>query len=144
MSAWITTYHDLCKEIEVLELRAEEIELQVKRIHSKMSPGPSTRMVASYEGMPGAGMAVYSFTNLYDDLHTITSELDEVYDILALKCEYKLRMEAKMSEFEGIENKVAYERDIQRKPLFQIAKEMDYSYDWIRKISQRVKRQRPA
>ena len=144
MSAWITSYHDLCKEIEVLELRAEELELQIKRIRSKMHSSPSAKMVANYDGMPGAGMMVISFTKLYSDMQSIQTELVEIYDVLELKCSYKARMEAKMSEFEGIEHIVAVKRDIERKPLCQIAKEMDYSYDWIRKISQRIKRQRPA
>lgn len=144
MSAWITSYHDLCKEIELLELRAEEMECQSKRIQQKMHNCPSVRLVASYEGMPSVGMAVIQMEKLYNDLQPILEELEDIYDILELKVTYKSRMESTMSQFEGIEYIVAVKRDIERKPLYQIAKEMDYSYDWIRRISAKVKRVRAS
>lgn len=138
------SYHNLCTEIDILEIRAEELEREVKRIQKKMSPSPTIRLVANYDGMPHAGLAPIQFPKLYDQLQTIYEELHDIYDTLELKCEYKVRMESKMGELEGIEYQVAYERDVNRKPLSQIAKEMQYSYDWIRKISARVKRVRTA
>jgi hypothetical protein len=144
MSAWITSYHDLCKEIEIMEIRAEELESQMKRILQKMHNSPSMRMVASYSGMPGAGTVVIQMERLHNDLQPILEELEDIYDVLQLKVTYKARMEAKMGEFEGIEHIVAVKRDIERKPLYQIAEEMGYSYGWIRKISHKTPRHRAS
>lgn len=52
----------------------------------------------------------------------------------------KRQIDRLLRQFEGLEMKVAYMRDIERKPLLQIADEIGYSLDWIKKISSRIKR----
>jgi hypothetical protein len=138
----IASYHDLCKEIEVLELRAEGLEEEAKLIKRKINPLPIVKMVANYSGMPGAGMAFIQTDRLWRRMSEISEELVEIYDILELKCEYKKRMEERMQEFEGLEYKVAYLRDVKRLPLYEVAKELHLTYDWIRKVSARVPRMR--
>ncbi|MNI86465.1 hypothetical protein D3C73_1435630 [compost metagenome] len=51
-------------------------------------------------------------------------------------------MENNLNKFEGLEYQVAYMRDIQGLPLYKIAEQLGYSYDWIRKVSSRIKAQR--
>jgi len=140
----LTSYHDLCKEIEVLELRAEGLEEEAKLIQRKLNPAPVVKLVASYSGMPGAGMSYTPLDKLWKRMAELQTELQDIYDILELKCEYKMRMEKRMHELEGLEYRVAYLRDVERMPLAQIAKELKYSYEWIRKISARVKRMRTS
>jgi len=65
----------------------------------------------------------------------------EVYSqILDEKEKTRKAIEARMSEFEGLEAKVAYMRDVQGMTLIEIAAHLGYSYDWIRKLSSRTRR----
>lgn len=140
----IQSYHDLCKEIEVLELRADSLEEEASMIRKKMHASPPIRLVASYDGMPKSQTDREPLDVLWKRHAKIQEALSELYDIIEMKCRYKMKMEKRMGEFEGLEYKVAYMRDVKNMPLFQIAQELDYSYEWIRKVSARVKRIRPT
>jgi hypothetical protein len=49
-------------------------------------------------------------------------------------------MEQRIAEFEGLEQKVAYMRDVLGMTLSEIAADLGYSYIWIKKISSRTKK----
>ena len=49
-----------------------------------------------------------------------------------------------MSEFEGVEYRVAYLRDVKGMTLPEVAAELNYSYDWIKRLSARTSRKRGA
>lgn len=137
---WKSIYTDLCNEIEILQIRSSEIECELNYVQKSIENHctPSTKLVASYTGMPGAGFVPAAFDKLWSNLFNLEIQRDEINDIMSLKYEARNRMESKMSEFEGLENKVIVMRDIQRKTLIEIADELGYSYDWIRKVSSRV------
>lgn len=139
MTDWRTTYNDLCNEIEVLAARAYGIKKEMEYIKRHMDTPPRTKLVASYNGMPG-GSGSMSFEHLCTQYCTLQASLNEINDILSLKREARQRMEAKMDDFEGLEYQVVVMRDVQRKPLTEIADELGYTYDYIRKISSRVQR----
>jgi DNA-directed RNA polymerase specialized sigma24 family protein len=92
--------------------------------------------------MPGAGMVAINFARTWREAVDLNDKIDEARDILTLKREAKKRMEAVIGQFDKLEYRVAYLRDIERKPLKEIADNLNFSYDWIRKVSQRVKRLR--
>jgi hypothetical protein len=69
----------------------------------------------------------------------LEEQLEEINDVLSLKNEARKRMEERMSQFEGLEHKVYVMHVIQRIPLNNIASDLGYSYEWIRKISMKVK-----
>ena len=126
---WRTTYNDLCKEIEILELRASDLEFQMNMARKVCFRG---YISDQYSRIP-LDKALTS----YDD---IKDELLGVVAILEHKQQTKRQIEQKLGEFEGLEYQVAYKRDIQGKPLDVIADELGYSYNWILKVSSRVKR----
>jgi hypothetical protein len=138
------SYYNLCNEISILEIRVDDLKESAKRVERKMCPPPAMRLVANYDGMPHSQMAPIQFEKLYQELQGMHEELTDIYDVLDLKYNYKRLMESRMSQLDGIEYKVAYERDVNRKSLAEISTEFNLSYDWIRKISSRVKRVRPA
>lgn len=140
----IESYHDLCTEIEVLELRLEGLIAEMNHLSRQMHSSPRTKLVASYSGMPGAGMDASPLDKQFKALCTVNERIDDVKDIISLKVEYKQRMEARMSEYEGLEYKVAFMRDIECKPLKQIHEELEMSYEYIRRISARIPRMRTA
>lgn len=143
----IETYKDLCKEIDILTIRRDELRQELTILNRRiMSAGPRTKLVASYTGMPGGGSSdeqweVYGAAQVY---RAVKESLDDVNEILTLKLDAKRRIESTMEQFECLEYKVAYKRDIERMPIAKIASELGYSYDWIAKISSRVKRMRQA
>lgn len=141
---WSTAYNDICKEIEVLDIRKDELSGELKLIERKMAAGPRTKLVASYSGMPNGSGADTPLPQMWQMVNDIRSVIEDIDDVLDLKQEAKKRMETKIGEMSSIERQVAYKRDIERKSLEQISAEMSYSYNWIAKISSRVKRIRPT
>ena len=137
---WNTAYNDLCKEIEVLEIRRDELQGELRIIQRRIMAGPRTKLVASYSGMPGGSGADTPLPQMWATVNSINEALEVVIDIIDLKKEAKRRMEERMSKFDTLEYKVAYLRDVERKSLAAIATEIGYSYDWVAKVSAKVKR----
>lgn len=128
---WRTTYHDLCKEIEILELRASDLEFQLGMARKVCFTG--------FVGSQFSRLPLDKALTKYDD---IKDELLSVEAILQHKRQTKRQIEQKMSEFDGLEYQVAYRRDVLRQSLDTIADDLGYTYNWVAKISARVKRMR--
>lgn len=126
---WRTSYHDLCKEIEVLELRASDLEYQMKLARGTCFSGyvPSDHQIIK--------IPLDIALEHYDD---IKDKLLEVIAVLEHKQMVKTQMEQRMDKFSGLEYQVAYMRDIKCMPLDAIADKLGYSYDWIKKVSRRT------
>lgn len=139
---WSTVYTDLCKEIEILEIRRDELSSELKFIERKMIAGPRTKLVASYSGMPNGSGADTPLPQMWQMVNDIQSVIDDINDILDLKRDAKRRMEKRMSEMSTLEYRVAYMRDVERKPLALIASELNYTHSWIMKVSAKAKRLR--
>lgn len=139
---WRTTYNDLCNEIEILEIRATEIGAQISRINKQTQRlyAPMSKLVASYSGMPGSGFAMTPFEQLAGNVINLQCELDDINDVLSLKREARTRIEEKMGSFEDLKDRVMIMRDVQHMALREIASELGYSYDWIKRLSSRAGR----
>lgn len=124
-----TTYNDLCKEIEILELRAGDLEYQMRIAKSICFRG----FVTDQRSRIPLDKALTSYDNVKDELLGVVA-------ILEHKQMTKRNIEQKMSEFDGLEYQVAYKRDILRQSLDKIADDLGYSYNWIMKISSRTNR----
>lgn len=140
----ITSYHDLCTEIAILELRLDGLLEEEECLSRNMLISPRVKLTASYSGMPGAGMDATPLNRQWGYITKVRQEMAHIKDILSLKVECKKRMESRMEEYEGIYYVVAFKRDIENKPLYEIAAEINKSYDYIRKISASVERYRPS
>lgn len=127
---WQTEYLDLCEEIEALELRAKDIEYQLKL----------ARRVCFSGQMPGdsyARMPLDKALEVHDD---VKERLLLLVDVIEHKKATKTQMEAHMARFRGLEYQVAYRRDIMHQSLKQIADDIGYSYSWVMKISMNTPR----
>ena len=136
------TYHDICHEIELLVLRAVDLEKDIERKRRELlrTGGTHVKLVASYSGMPFSNYVSRPFDVLWEERRQLEMQLEDVLDVLSLKKECKKRMEAVMEKCESLEYKVAYLRDVKRKKLYEIANELGYTYEYTREISARVKR----
>lgn len=141
----IRAYKDLCKEIDALTIRKDELTDELRILNRRiMSAGPRTKLVASYLGMPGGGSGDLPIEQQWDVYRAVQEAIEDVSDILSVKLEAKARMERTIAELDRLDYRVAYMRDIERKPIAKIAMELGYSYDWICKISGKTKRLRKA
>jgi len=140
---WNRTYRDLCNEIDILEIRKDELTAELQILNRRIKrAGPRTKLVASYSGMPGGGNDERPIEETWELYASVAEALEDVTDILSLKLEAKKRMESKMAEFQQLDYQVAYLRDVEKLPIAFIANRLGYSYDWIAKISSKVKRLR--
>ena len=130
---FVKIYYDLTREIEVYEMRLQDLESELraarKLIHTGMLPSdpqpvhvPLDKALADYDA--------------------VVAKIREVSEWLAEKKERRRQIEASIRGFEGIEYQVAYLRDIERMPLQAIAKRLGYSHDHIKRISSRIKKAR--
>lgn len=131
-------YHDLCLEIEAYEYRCEQLEKETTHIFNLMNRGPKTKLVASYSGMPNGNSDDTTLDKLYDRIQEVERRLNAERDILTDKKQAKQKIEGTMSEFNTLEGKVAYKRDIEGKSIGHISDELGFSYSYISKVSSRI------
>jgi hypothetical protein len=130
---FVKLYYDITKEIEIYELRLIDLEAELK----------AARKLCFSGQLPSDPMPVHvPLDKALEQYDAVVAKIREVSDHLAQKKLIRQRIEQNIRDFQGIEYRVAYMRDIEGKPLYQIADELGYSYDWIRKVSSRIKAQR--
>jgi DNA-directed RNA polymerase specialized sigma24 family protein len=136
------SYIDLCGEIEMLEIRIKDMEQEREFLRKRMyDNAPTFRATASYgtERVQN-GYAPMSLDRILERLNKIDDSLNTMHEVLRAKKDARSKMERVLGNFDGLEYKVAYMRDIKRMKLHEIADELGYSHDWIRKISSRVRK----
>jgi hypothetical protein len=134
-------YYDLCGEIDLLHVRIKDLERERKHLLKMMH--------ANAPKMPGAidyskekvqsSFVVVPLNEIVERIKEIDGTVLSLHDLYRDKEQTRKKMEEKLSEYEGIDYKVAYLR-MQGKSLFEISLELDYSYDWIRKVNSRIKK----
>lgn len=70
----------------------------------------------------------------------LSERIEWLHERLTQKKKYRKHIEHKLSALESLEYKVAYMRVVERRTLEEIAEELDYSVDWIKKVSAKVTR----
>jgi hypothetical protein len=116
-------YHDLCIEIDIITIRIknlEDEELYWKKVAMKSKP-PYTPL-----------------DNCLMRIDEIRGKIWEYSELLHEKERAKKAIEQCMSEFETLESKVAYLRDVKGMTLAEVAAHLNFSYSWIKKISMKT------
>lgn len=128
MSNLVSMYHDLCQEVEILELRLQDLEGDIKYSNKQVFKGvlPST---------PPVHIPFDKALISYDDTN---AKIDETFEWLGQKLEARKQIQMILRRLSGVEAKVAYMRDVEDKDLKTIADELGYSHVWIKKLSQRI------
>lgn len=116
-------YNDLQNEIDLLEYM--------------LNQHISERKEWDFTGRLGSTVRMDQAAQRMDE---ITVHIDRLSLELDRKEKYRKHIEHKLQEFEAIEYQVAYKRYVEKKRLEDIAKDMGYSVDWIKKVSARVKK----
>lgn len=125
----VSIYYDICKEIEIYELRLTDLEQDLK--HS--------RKLCFSGQLPSDPLPVHvpldEALRRYDE---VVFKIREVSDALTEKRLIKQRIESSVRKFNGIEYQVAFKRLIENKSLREISSEIGYSYQRVKKISMRL------
>lgn len=116
----ISTYQDLLREIEIYEKMLESYEREQYAIHRLLK-------------VPEIDYCRYLELQL-----ALNNKTAIVQSILDDKKETQKEIFEKLNKLEGLEYKIAYKRFIEGKRLYEIADELDYSYDYIKEISSRI------
>lgn len=126
MGMIIKSYQDLCGEIQCLEWRMRDLEREYYFWY---------RQCLNYGKKAAAPLdiCVERMKGICDQVEAYATELER-------KQQLKRDIEHRLSQLEGLEGKVMYKRVIEGKSLREISLELDYSYDWIKKISSRGKK----
>lgn len=132
-------YWELCEDIEIWTCRYESYQAQYKAI-KKMARLEGPRDI---QGIDYSQPVVSSSGNQMDilegldRLRKLESHLYLHSEAIEKMREQKEKMEKQLKNLVGLEYRVIYMRDIEGKSLRTIAKELKYSYQYIREISSR-------
>lgn len=116
-------YFDLINEIELLEYQLNICLAERKDWNFYGRLGNKVRMDQAAENLD----------RLAEQIEFISAALDK-------KTSYKKHIEHKLSGFKALEYQVAHLRIVEGMTLEQIAVELDYSVDWIKKVSANITR----
>ncbi|MGO4345523.1 hypothetical protein AB4Z45_08530 [Paenibacillus sp. MCAF9] len=128
----ITAYQDVCAEIELLKMRAEDQERALKYARRKMHNS----------GLPwSAGQpVVVPLDKALQEYDEALTTLQETLEMLRAKENTRQRMEIAIGQIKGLDKAVEYQRDALGLPLKVIAERLGYSERHIKRISSRIPR----
>lgn len=117
-------YHDLCAEIDILEVRIKDLEAEYKFWYQSSFSSKRNR--------------AFPLDICLNRMKEICDQVEAYSILLEEKEKARKEMEQRMAEIESIEGKVAYMRDVQGMTLAEIAAHLNFSYSWIKKLSMRT------
>jgi DNA-directed RNA polymerase specialized sigma24 family protein len=131
--AGITAYRDVCDEIDLLKLRAEDQERGLKYASKKI-----------HNRLPGAGGApvIVPLEKALLEYDEALMGLKSTLEQIRMKETTRRKMEEVIGNIEGLEKALAYQRDALGLPLAVIADRLGYSLGHIKNISSRIPRRR--
>ena len=114
-------YHDIILDIQILK---ERIELYEKE------------KALWWGGRLGKTVSIDKAAERVDN---INDKLDVLHEELQMKEYAKNRIESNLKKYRDIEYKVFYMRYVQGKKLQQIADELNFTHQYIKEVSRRIK-----
>ncbi len=117
-------YLDLISEIDILEFQIESA------IHERESWHFSTGKLGKRYNLD---VSTKKMDELAERIEWLTERIEHKKGI-------RDKIEEKLNSFKGLEYKVAYMRIVEGKKIEKIAEELNYSEDWIKKVSAKITR----
>ncbi|WP_445506807.1 hypothetical protein [Niallia sp. 03190] len=131
LSEILSMYKEVCEEIENYEVLLKEINSQWKINYGLMERNPSPN---------GGGYIPVTMDIVAGHMDKLRDKHDRIERILKANRKLKKVAEEMLKKFNGTDYKVAYARFVEGKKLEDIAEELNYSIDGIKKISSRITR----
>lgn len=133
----MNTFKELCREIEIAEIRIEGLEGQKKEI-MKLLGAPQEMKGMEYSDMPTGSHDYTSLDRLIPTLYKVDNMLLLEEKLLKGMIATKVKINGKLKGLEGIEYRVIYKREIECKSICRIAEELNYSERQITRIIKKV------
>lgn len=134
----IKSYKDLCEDIEMWKWRVEAYKAEIEAL-SKLAKvlGPGEVKGIDYSQPRVQGTRQIGVEEFIFRLRELQNHIYIHEEAISRMEESRKQMEKRIGQLEGLDRQVVYMRDIEGKTLVDIADELGYGYDWIRKISAR-------
>ncbi len=130
-------YSDLCVEIEVAkeQIKLTEYELEYW-FGIRMNDRESNGIPLGARGVDrfGVNTALEQAEDKIRSLNKLRDRLDKLDNT-------RIKIETLLSNFRGLEYRIAYLRYVEGKSLREVADELGYSYDYIRELMSKMKKQ---
>lgn len=112
--------------------REDELQFMIKKA------GPKEVQAQSYD-MRSNSLKVEDVKALYKEIENLSKQIKELKDELEVLQQQKLKAEWVIeNDLTTIEQQVLYLREIEGLTLWEIAIEVDRSYDWVRHLSSKI------
>ncbi|RKD26696.1 hypothetical protein BEP19_15940 [Ammoniphilus oxalaticus] len=141
MIEFIPSYNDLCTEIDMLELRIEDMERERDYLRKSMydnAPINNLGAIDYSREIVQNGYVPMPLDKITDRMKRIDHTLDDLRRLKSGKEKYRKAIEKKLDSLEGLAYKVAYMRDLKKMRLREIAEELGYSLVHIKRISSKI------
>lgn len=137
----IKSYKDLCTEIEIWKERVKAYEAEIKALKKLAKAyGPSEVKGIDYTQPRVDKTNQIGFEEFLERLHKLENHIYIHLEAIENMERSRRRMEERIKQLKGIDQRVVYLRDIEGKSLKEIAEALGYSYDYIKEISARNKK----
>ncbi|MEG2412640.1 hypothetical protein [Clostridium sp.] len=123
----------------MLKLRIEGLEDESKMITAILTKPPSEVKGMEYSGIPSGKMVNKSVLYYIDVLQRTDNMIFLDKCILDTKEKNLKEMNDRLKNIDGLDKKIIYMKEIQDKNLREIADELGYSYDHIRRVHSKNK-----
>jgi hypothetical protein len=116
-------YHDICLEIDILNIYRDDLKNEQNLLQDALiKKGYDSEWVSN---------RVDIISHKIRDYKTVIKEKEKL----------KIKAEGNARDLEGIDSEVVFLRDVGGMSLKEISGELNYSYDWVKKISARNKKE---
>lgn len=130
------TYKNLKQLIYKQKYKIKDLEDELNYIITRA--GPKEVQAQNYDLKSGSGK-VENVNRLYEEIIKLSMQIKELKEELNLLEQKKLKAEWVIeNDLTTIEQQVLYLREIEGLPLWEIAIEVDRSYDWVRHLSSKI------
>lgn len=130
-------YNDLCVEIEVAkeQIKLTEYELEywfgIRMNDNELSGIP----------LAAKGVDRFGVNTALEQAEDKIRSLNKLRDRLDKLDKTRIKIETLLSNFRGLEYKIAYMRFVEGKSLREVSDELGYSYDYIREVMSKMRKQ---
>ena len=131
---FVKCYQDLCREIEIYEMRLESLIAQKDAIVDGW-----LKPISDISGIDYAAPRVQEnhckldFEEQLPRMAALEKDIERYQRLLRSVKSCQKKIEDRIGRMEGVEYKIAYKRAIEGKNLKKVAEELNYSYGYIRK-----------
>jgi hypothetical protein len=135
---FVKCYQDLCREIEIYEMRLESLIAQKDAIvDGWLKPIGDVSGIDYSKPRVQENHCKLDMTEQLPHIAALEKDIEKYQLLLDKVKECQKAMEVRISNMDGIEYKIVYKRVIEGKSLKEIAEDLGYSYGYIRQCSKK-------